>query len=403
MSGCDIRELPITEELAAEGARIMMGQSAAHGAGQDLVVYGGQTRPEHEELEAARAAGARVLSRAEALADLIGNAPRSLAVAGTHGKTTTAYMVGHILATAGLDPTIYVGDHSTHSRSGRGPWTVAEVDESDGTLLLHHPKSALVTNADFDHANFFADVAAVRNFFAAWLAQLPAEGFAVLCADDPFLPSVPTSARKVTYGFAAEAEYRVEDARPLRLRHGDRLLGEIALSQPGRHNRQNAGGAAAACLEMGVGFDDVRRGLETFPGAHRRLELMGEFRGARVFDDYGHHPTEIAAVREAVAEVHGGRVVLVVQPARYSRLQALLPQYVEALRGADPLIVTEVYASGEAPNEASGRQLAELVGARYAPDLEAARQAIEEIARPGDWIVLVGLGDIWKVGRALVG
>lgn len=403
VSGCDIRELPITAELAAEGARIVMGQSPEHGSGQDLVVYGGQTKPDHEELEAARGAGARVLSRAEALADVIAEAPRSLAVAGTHGKTTTAYMIGHVLLTSGLDPTIYVGDHSTHSRWGGGEWAVAEVDESDGTLLLHHPQAALVTNADFDHANFFVDVAAVRNLFAAWLAQLPAEGFAVLCADDPFLPSVPTSARRVTYGFAEAADYRVEDARPLRLWREGELLGEIALPQPGRHNRQNAGGAAAACLEMGVPFEDVRRGLESFPGAHRRLELMGEFRGARVFDDYGHHPTEIAAVREAVREVHEGRVVLVVQPARYSRLKALLPEYVEALRGADPLIVTEVYASGEPPNGASGKQLAELLGARYAPDLEAARQAVEELVQPGDWIVLVGLGDIWKVGRALVG
>lgn len=403
VTGCDIRELPITEELAAAGAEIVMGQSPEHGRGQDLVVYGGQTKPDHEELGAARQAGARVLSRAEALAELIAEAPDSLAVGGTHGKTTTAFMIGHVLAAADKDPTIYIGDHSSHSRSGHGGWIVAEVDESDGTLLLHHPKSALVTNADFDHATFFDDVAAVRNFFAAWLSQLPAEGLAVVCADDPFLPSVPTSARKVTYGFAEEAEYRVEDARPMRLWRRGELLGEIALQQPGRHNRQDAAGAAAACLELGVDFETVRKALESYPGAHRRLELVGEYRGARVYDDYGHHPTEIAAVREAVREVHDGRTVLVVQPARYSRLKALLPEYVEVLRGADPLIVTEVYASGEPPNEASGRQLAELLGARYAPDLEAARQAVEEIARPGDWIVLVGLGDIWKVGRALVG
>lgn len=403
VSGCDIRELPITEELAAEGVRIAMGQAPEHGRGQDLLVYGGQTKPDHPELEAAREAGARVLSRAEALADLIGETERSVAVGGTHGKTTTAFMIGHVLEVAGLDPTIYIGDHSTHSRAGRGGWIVAEVDESDGTLLLHHTRSALVTNADFDHANFFSDVAAVRNLFAAWLAQLPPGGLAVLSADDPFLPSVAVSAKKVTYGFAEDADYRVEDARPLRLwRHGE-LLGEIALPQPGRHNRQNAAGAAAFCLESGVSFDVVRAALETFPGAHRRLELVGEFRGVPVYDDYGHHPTEIAAVRESVGEVHKGRVVLVVQPARYSRLKALLPQYVEVLRGADPLIVTEVYASGEPPNEASGRQLAELVGARYAPDLEAARRAVEEIAQPGDWVVLVGLGDIWKVGRALVG
>ena len=404
VSGCDIRELPITEELQAEGAAITTdGQSAEHVRGQDLVVYGGQTKPDHFELEAARAEGARVRSRAEALADLVAETPNSIAIAGTHGKTTTAFMAGHILNLAGRDTTLYIGDHSTHSRFGRGGWIVAEVDESDGTLMLHHPKHALVTNADYDHANFFADVDAVRAHFAEWLGRLPADGVAVVCADDPFLPSVQISARIVTYGFAASADYRVEDALPFRLwRHGEEL-GTVALRHPGRHNRQDAAGAAALCLELGVPFEMVKRGLETFPGAHRRLEFMGEFRGARVYDDYGHHPTEIAAVLDAVREGHPGRAVVVVQPARYSRLKALLPRYVEVLRGVDPLIVTEVYASGEPPNEASGKQLAELVGARYAPDLEAARQAVEEIAEPGDWVVLVGLGDIWKVGRALVG
>lgn len=342
-------------------------------------------------------------SRAEALADLISETPNSIAIAGTHGKTTTAFMAGHILNLAGRDTTLYIGDHSTHSRYGRGVWIVAEVDESDGTLVLHHPKHALVTNADHDHANFFADVDAVRAHFAEWLGRLPADGIAVVCADDAFLPSVTTPARLVTYGFAESADYRIEDTRPFRIwRHGEEL-GSIALQQPGRHNRQDAAGAAALCLELGVAFDVAKRALESFPGAHRRLEFMGEFRGARVYDDYGHHPTEIAAVLDAVREGHDGRAVFVVQPARYSRLKALLPRYVEVLQDVEPLIVTEVYASGEPPNEASGKQLAELVGARYAPDLETARRLVEEIAQPGDWVVLVGLGDIWKVGRALVG
>ena len=404
VSGCDIRELPITDELKAEGAAITTrGQSPEHVVGADLVVYGGQTKPEHEELEAARRDGATVRSRAEALSDLIAATPNSIAIAGTHGKTTTAFMAGHILSLAGRDTTLYIGDHSTHSRFGRSGWIVAEVDESDGTLVLHHPKHALVTNADFDHATFFADVEAVRAHFAEWLGRLPADGIAVVCADDPFLPSVQIQARLVTYGFAAAADYRVEDALPCGLWHGGEELGSVDLKQPGRHNRQDAAGAAALCLELGVDFDAVKRGLETFPGAHRRLEFMGEFRGARVYDDYGHHPTEIAAVLDAVREGHHGRAVVVVQPARYSRLQALLPRYVEVLRGVQPLIVTEVYASGEPPNDASGKRLAELVGARYAPDLESAREAVEEIARPGDWVVLIGLGDIWKVGRALVG
>ena len=402
VSGCDIRELPVTVELAAEGARITLaGQSEDHVAGQDLVVYGGQTAPDHLEVEAARQAGATVRSRAEALSDLIAAAPEAIAVAGTHGKTTTTFMAGHILATAGRRPSIYMGDHSTHSRYGPGP-LVAEVDESDGTILLHHPRHALITNADFDHPAYFADLEAVQAIFATWLARLPSDGMAVLCADDPFLPTADTPARRVTYGFDSGADYRVSDERPLRLWRRGELLGTVALQQPGRHNRQNACGAAALCLELGVAFDDVKRGLETFPGAHRRLEKMGEFRGVPVYDDYGHHPTEIGAVIEAVREVHAGRVVFVVQPARYSRLKALLDEYVSVLQGVSPLIVTEVYASGEQPDSVTGRDLAERLGATFAPNLAAARSLVEEMAQPGDWVVLVGLGDIWKVGRELV-
>src|SRR5579872_6552784 len=174
VSGCDIRELPIVDELKAEGAAITtQGQAAEHVRGQDLVVYGGQTKPDHFELAAARAEGARVRSRAEALSELIAETPDSIAIAGTHGKTTTAFMVGHVFNLAGRDTTLYIGDHSTHSRYGRGGWIVAEVDESDGTLMLHHPRHALVTNADYDHANFFADVQAVRAHFAQWLGRLP--------------------------------------------------------------------------------------------------------------------------------------------------------------------------------------------------------------------------------------
>ncbi|TME98605.1 MAG: hypothetical protein E6I39_09805 [Chloroflexi bacterium] len=276
VSGCDSQSSDTTAELEDAGVTIDVGHDPEHVLGKDLLVYSGAIK-DSPELDAARAMGVRVITRAEALAEIIEGA-ESIAIGGSHGKTTVTHMTGHILTEAGLDPTVLVGDGS-HSRAGSSKWLVAEVDESDGSLLLHHPKRAIVTNIELDHTDHFPDVEAVQALFAEFIGKLPADGLAVLCADDARARSLTTPARKVTYGFDESADYRCNESRPFTIHHGGRAIGRVNLRQRGRHNIQNATGAAAMALEIGVHFEEIASALEHFPGAHRRLH-----RGAR------HHP-----------------------------------------------------------------------------------------------------------------
>jgi len=308
VSGCDIKESETTSELEEAGVRFLLGHDPEHVLGQDLLVYSGAVK-RSPELDAARAMGLKVLSRAEMLAQLI-NETDSIAVAGTAGKTTVTHMLGHILVTAGYDPTVLVGDGSS-ARSGRSEWLIAETDESDGTLTLHHPQRAIVTNIELDHPDHFRDVSAVRDLFQWFVEGLPESGLALLCADDDLARELKPRARKVTYGFRHDATYRCEPVRPFPIYRGVDLLGHVNLRQPGRHNIQNATAAAAMALELGVGFSDVAGALQTFPGAHRRMEFLGVFQGAAVYDDYAHHPTKVRATIVAARELRHRRLVVV--------------------------------------------------------------------------------------------
>src|SRR5256886_8963036 len=269
VSGCDVKESETTAELEEAGVRMFLGHDPEHVLGKDLLVYSGAIK-RAAELDAARAMGVRVLSRAEMLAQLI-NETDSIAVAGTAGKTTVTHMLGHILVTAGYDPTVLVGDGSS-ARAGSSEWLVAETDESDGTLTLHHPQRAIVTNIELDHPDHFRDVSAVRDLFQWFIEGLPNTGLAVLCADDELARELRPRARKVTYGFRHGATYRCAPVRPVPIYRGADLVGHVNLRQPGRHNIQNATGAAAMALELGIGFDDVAAPAHTFPGAHPRVD-----------------------------------------------------------------------------------------------------------------------------------
>ena len=268
VSGCDLKASDTTAELEDAGIQVDLGHDPEHVLFQDLLVYSGAIKSS-PELSAARAMGVKVLTRAEMLAELIAERD-SIAVGGSAGKTTVTYMIGHILTEAGLDPTVLVGD-GLSSRAGRSQWLVAEVDESDGSLVLHHPKRAIITNIELDHTDHFKDVGAVRALFAEFVARLPADGLAVLCADDELARSLESPARRVTYGFSEQADYRCGQGRPFPIHHQGRELGLVNLRQPGRHNVQNATGAAAMALELGVSFSDVAGALQRFPGAHRSL------------------------------------------------------------------------------------------------------------------------------------
>jgi UDP-N-acetylmuramate--alanine ligase len=400
VSGCDLRESSTTAELEDAGARIEIGHDPEHVLFQDLLVYSGAVKSS-PELDAARAMGVRVLTRAEMLADLIAERD-SIAIGGSAGKTTVTFMVGHILTEAGLDPTVLVGDGSS-SRAGRSRWLVAEVDESDGTLVLHRPARAIITNIELDHTDHFKDVDAVRDVFVEFAGGLPSDGLLVVCADDELARSLQSPARRVTYGFSEIADYRCGEGRPFPIHHDGRELGRVNLRQPGIHNVQNATGAAAMALELGVSFSDVAGALERFPGAHRRLEFIGVFQGAAVYDDYGHHPTKVRATLQAARELRHRRLIVVFQPHRYSRLAALMRDFSRAFTGADKVLVLDVYSAGEDnPTGVQATDLADqLPNGTYVGDFQGARQALESLVGPDDLVLLMGAGDIRKLGDEL--
>lgn len=400
VSGCDLKESSTTAELEDAGVRVELGHDPEHVLFQDLLVYSGAIKSS-PELDAARAMGVKVLTRAEMLAELIAEGD-SIAVGGSAGKTTVTFMIGHILTEAGLDPTVLVGDGSS-SRAGRSKWLVAEVDESDGTLVLHHPKRAIVTNIELDHTDHFKDVEGVQDLFGQFIAGLPADGLAVLCADDERARSLTSPARRVTYGFNEQADYRCGEGRPFTIHHHGRELGQVNLRQPGIHNVQNATGAAAMALELGVSFSDVAGALERFPGAHRRLEFIGVFQGAAVYDDYGHHPTKVRATLQAARELRHRRLIVVFQPHRYSRLTALMQDFTRAFTRADKVLVLDVYSAGEDnPTGVQATDLADqLPNGTYVGDFQGARQALEGLVGPDDIVLLMGAGDIRKLGDEL--
>ena len=384
VSGCDARVSATTELLVEEGIPVALGHDRDHARDIDLLVHSAAVNRDSPEPAAARAAGIRVLTRAEMLADLIG-AGDSIAVSGTHGKTTTTLMLGQVLTAAGFDPSVLVGD-GLSTRTGGSSWLVAEADESDGSLILHHPKYAIVTNVELDHPDHFADLAAVREVFQRFASQV-AE-LTVVCADDAEAMGLEVPGRRVTYGLK-EGDYAATQ------------LG-LSLSVPGRHNLLNATGAAALALELGVSLNVVKKSLASFAGAHRRMEFLGSWRGARVFDDYGHHPTEVRATLQAARELAPKRVILVFQPHRYSRLAGLLDEFAASFEGADEVIITEVYAAGEEPNGTSAIHLVEKVpGARFAPHFDTVKDDLYSLTQAGDLILFMGAGDIWKVAHEL--
>ncbi len=402
VSGCDARESEVTLALEREGVRVLIGHDPEHVLLCDRLIYGRATpRAGAAEIQAARAMGVEVLTHAQALAALLAGAD-SIGIAGSAGKTTITHMVGSILLAAGWDPTALVGDGAS-ARAGRSSWVVAELDESDRSLVLHHPKHALVSSIDFDHPDHYRDIDDVAGVFQRFLSGLPEGGTAVLCADDPRLAAMTTSARRVTYGFSEGADYRCGEDRPFTLRRRGEELGRVALGIPGRHNVLNATGAAALALELGVDFATVARALGEMRGAHRRMELLGYWRGAALYDDYAHHPAKVQAALAAARELPFRRLIAVFQPHRYSRLAALLGDFAASFDLADTVLVTEVYSAGEDnPTGISGRDLAARVRhARYTPDFAAARAELDQLVGDRDLVLFMGAGDIWKLGREL--
>ncbi|TNY34748.1 UDP-N-acetylmuramate--L-alanine ligase [Thermomonospora catenispora] len=422
VSGSDAQDSPMLKRLAELGARVHVGHSADHLGDADTVVVSTAIRESNPELRAARERGLRVLHRSEALAALMAGR-RAVAVAGTHGKTTTTSMLTVVLQHAGADPAYCIGGQlittGLGADDGTGDVFVAEADESDGSFLRYTPHIAVVTNVEADHLDNYGAFERVKENFQRFVRRVVPDGALVASADDPVARELAEAARGrgltvVTYGEAADADLRITDFTPRGL--GSRFciagLGEVTLAVPGRHYAHNATAVVAVARLLGHDFAVAREGLASFAGSMRRLERKGEAGGVQVLDSYAHHPTELTAdleaVREYLEQLPGtGRIIAVFQPHLYSRTRFFAAEFGRALGLADVAVVLDVYGAREDPEPGvSGRLIADAVpdGTRveYVPDTADVPEAVAGLARPGDLVLTLGAGDVTKLGPVIL-
>jgi len=428
VQGSDQAEGANVKRLRDLGVKIAIGHAGGNLGGAEVVVVSSAIKPDNPELIAARAQRLPVVRRAEMLAELM-RLKSCVAIAGTHGKTTTTSMVAALLDAAGLDPTVINGGiinaYGTNARLGLGDWMVVEADESDGTFLKLPADIAIVTNVDPEHLDHFGNFEAVQEAFRAFVENVPFYGFSVMCTDHPVVQSLVgriEDRRMVTYGENPQADVRLVDIShaggtslftiALRDRAGRfvRDIKNIALPMPGRHNALNATAAIAVALELDIGDDVIRDALASFGGVRRRFTRTGMWNGVTVIDDYGHHPVEIAAVLKAARESTKDQVIAVVQPHRYTRLAALFEQFCTCFNDADAVIVAPVYPAGEAPIPGIDRdalvQGLRTHGHRQVIALDGPEKLaplIAGMARAGDYVVCLGAGSITQWAYALPG
>ncbi|NLY95369.1 MAG: UDP-N-acetylmuramate--L-alanine ligase [Myxococcales bacterium] len=420
VTGSDLRESDTTRYLTSKGAHIAFGHAARNVEEADVVVYSSAVKAENPEITAARERGIPVIRRAEMLGELM-RLKDGIAIAGSHGKTTTTSLVATVLREAGLDPTVIIGGRlnaiGSGAASGKGEFLVAEADESDGSFLRLHPAIAVLTNIDPEHLDHYGSVEAVKDAFVVFANQVPFYGLVVACIDHPniqdILPRIDR--RVVTYGFAAHADYRAKNARVEGLsvsfevlRRGE-SLGRMCVRMPGMHNVLNALATIAVADELRVDPSITSAALREFSGVQRRFTVVGEHGGVTVVDDYGHHPTEIEVTLEAAQQAYEGRVVVAFQPHRFTRTRDCFDDLVRAFNRADVVFVTDVYSAGEEPIEGfTADRLAEAIRAHghrdvtYVPARTALVDAIVPRLREGDVVITLGAGDITKTGRELI-
>jgi UDP-N-acetylmuramate--alanine ligase len=433
VQGSDLKPNPVTERLAKLGARIVYGHAAQNIGEADVVVTSSAVSEENPEVVAALGKRIPVVPRAEMLGELM-RFRYAIAVAGTHGKTTTTSLASSILAEGGEDPTFVIGGRlksaGTNARLGAGKYLVAEADESDASFLHLNPMIAIVTNIDNDHlGTHHGDFEQLKASFVAFLHNLPFYGLAVLCVDDPHVRAIlPRVNRPVVgYGFSPGADLHAENLRRdgLRthfdvVRRADGLHFPVTINLPGVHNVLNSLAAIAVALEIGISHEAIQRALANFQGIDRRLTHVADVKlptpdgkaggdPVTIVDDYGHHPTEIAATLDAIRQGYPGRrVVLAFQPHRYTRTRDLLDDFANVLAGGDALLVTEVYAAGEAPIPAAdGRAICRAIRTRgkvepvFVEKVEELHEALRAVLRPGDVLLTAGAGSISAVSHAL--
>ena len=426
VSGSDSAASDLLDELAAAGARVTVGHAADNLGDADTIVVSTAIRPDNPELVEAQRRGLRVLHRAAALASImLGH--DGIAVAGTHGKTTTTSMITTVLLHSGSDPSYVIGgilaETGLGAAEGTGPAVVVEADESDGSFLLLAPDAAVVTSVEADHLDNYGTLAAIEQAFAAFAGRITAGGLLVACADDPgaraLTAAVGPSVTALTYGTAADADYRVTDIRARGMRTEFRVTCgpgtvlaaagpvQLEIAVPGRHNALNATAAFALTVQLGVSAAEAVAGLAAYRGARRRMELKGEADGVQVIDSYAHHPTELAADLAAARDIAaGGRVIAIFQPHLFSRTRIFAADFGAALAHADEVLVLDVYAAREDPEPGvTGKLISDAVpggGAMFRPDQAAVPAVIAGLAKPGDLVLTMGAGDVTALGPQIV-
>jgi len=426
ISGSDLKESSNTARLESMGAQIFIGHKASNVANADVVVYSSAIDDRNPEIKAAIKASKPLIARAEMLAELM-RYRHSIAIAGTHGKTTTTSIVASVLAEAGFDPTFVIGgllnSAGTNARLGESRYLVAEADESDASFMHLQPMVAVITNIEADHMSTYGgDFENLKKYFVEFLHNLPFYGLAVLCIDDPVVREIlPLISRpKLTYGFSEDADFRVEnlsqDKRKtqfdvVRKEANDTL--QITLNMPGRHNALNATAAIAIATDEGIEAADIQNGIANFSGVGRRFDVQGEFSieggSVMLIDDYGHHPTEVAATLRALRDGWpDNRLVMVYQPHRYSRTKDLYEDFVEVLGEADVLLLLEVYSAGEKKiASADSRSLCRSIRLRgkvdpvYVKEESEVHGILSALIRPGDIILTQGAGSVGSLAKQL--
>ena len=423
VSGSDLRESASVARLRSLGIEVQIGHEAKHVGSADVLVFSSAVRPENPELVAATRAQIPVIRRAEMLAEIM-RLKDGIAVAGSHGKTTTTSLIAHVLGAAGLDPTAVIGGRvlesgadATGARLGASNLLVAEADESDGSFLRLSPVLAVITNIDPEHLDHYGTFEAVQDAFVDFANRLPFWGLSVVFIDHPGIQTIrPRLTRRVrTYGFSSQADWVATDLESVgfgmrfRVRNGDTELGEVQIPLPGRHNVANALATLAIAEELDVPFETSASALSKFIGIERRFQFRGEARGVRVIDDYAHHPSEVQATLEAARAAHPGRIVAVFEPHRFTRTRDCLEEFTGAFNDCDQLLVTAIYPAGEDPIPGiDSQRLAEAIRAhghrdvRAVESFEAALDQLEDELQPDDLVLTLGAGGISALGPRLL-
>ncbi|WP_205665729.1 UDP-N-acetylmuramate--L-alanine ligase [Anoxybacter fermentans] len=420
VSGSDLKDSPLLRELKKKGARIYIGHDAANLDHPDEVVVTAAIPPNNVELQKARELGIPIIKRAQMIARLM-KYKKGIAIAGTHGKTTTTSMVSLILEKAGLDPTVLLGgelnDIGGNAKLGQGEYLVTEADESDGSFLYFEPLISIVTNIESDHMDYYETEEKLKQAFSQFLEKVPAHGAKIVCWDDPVIRSLVNSQDRnlITYGTRDDCNIQIKRVKLLpqhtevEVSLNGEDQGRLILNVPGMHNVYNSMAALGVGYYLGLSFEQVAKYLNQFCGVHRRFEKKGLINGVLVVDDYGHHPTEIKATLKAARQRGAKRIICVFQPHRYTRTLHLKEEFSKSFSDADIIIMTGIYSAGEKPIPGvDGYKLAQLTEryekrpVKYFPCLEGIAEYLAELVQPGDLVLTLGAGDVYLVGEKLL-